>query len=52
MRVSAMKANYGIGPLMKMVELLITKQKSHKCLVSVVYISSTFGTRQADVFVL
>lgn len=47
-----MKSNYGIGSLMEIVELLIMKQKSHKSFVSVFYISSALGTRQADVFAL
>lgn len=52
MHISAMKSNYGIRPLMEMVELLIMKQKGHESLTLVFYVSSAFGTRQDDVFIL
>lgn len=47
-----MKSNYGIRPLIEMVELLIMKQKSHESLITVFYVSSAFGKRQGDVSIL
>jgi len=45
-----MKCNYGIAPLMEMVELLMVKQKSYESLISVFCVSSAFGRKQAAVF--